>query len=379
MNLLGIHLTLLIGKTIPKPAAPLLMEALQAVEVTLDDEDYSGFELTFQAGRSGPADLLDYALLSNPLLKPFNRVILIVRFALKPIVLMDGVITHQQLSPGAEPGAGTLTIKGKDVSVMMDLEEKPVEHTAQDESAIAKKIILAYSQYGLVPDVAPAPSAPPNPAERTPVQSCTDRAYLKETAERYGYKFYVTPGPAPKTSIAHWGPPERLGLPQRALSVNLGPETNVDSIRFTHDAEKPNLLAGDILDPFLNKRMPIQTFASTRLPLSKQFALVTRAAVRRKRFDQAAGKDFMQAMARAQGMTDASTDDVLQVTGELDALRYNGLLRPRGLVGLRGVGLSHDGLYYVKSVTHTIGRGQYKQSFTLTREGLGATLPVVIP
>jgi len=37
------------------------------------------------------------------------------------------------------------------------------------------------------------------------------------------------------------------------------------------------------------------------------------------------------------------------------------------------------GLYYVKKVTHTIKAGQYKQKFTLTREGTGSTVPVVVP
>ena len=34
---------------------------------------------------------------------------------------------------------------------------------------------------------------------------------------------------------------------------------------------------------------------------------------------------------------------------------------------------------YVKSVNHSISRGQYKQRFTLTREGYGATVPAVLP
>ena len=44
---------------------------------------------------------------------------------------------------------------------------------------------------------------------------------------------------------------------------------------------------------------------------------------------------------------------------------------------MRGAGLAFDGLYYVKSVTHTIKRGEYKQSFTLARNGLISTLPRV--
>ena len=106
--------------------------------------------------------------------------------------------------------------------------------------------------------------------------------------------------------------------------------------------------------------------------------LVNQPNVRTTRFNSA-GLNVMQAFARAQGMTDASTDNVLTVTGELDAVRYGDLLQARGIVGLRGAGYNHDGFYYVKSVTHTIQRGSYKQRFTITREGLGSTTPVVRP
>lgn len=74
--LLGIHLTLLIGPTIAVPAPATMIEALTSVSVTHNDRGRSGFELTFQIGRSGPLDLIDFGLAQNPLLKPFNRVVL---------------------------------------------------------------------------------------------------------------------------------------------------------------------------------------------------------------------------------------------------------------------------------------------------------------
>jgi hypothetical protein len=119
-NFLGVQLTLLIGPTVAVPAPLLLSEALQSVEVTHSDEGRSGFQLVFQAGRDAQTGLIDYPLLSLPLLRPFNRVVLIVTFQGIPSVLMDGVITHQQLSPGTKPGTGQLTVTGEDVSVMMD-------------------------------------------------------------------------------------------------------------------------------------------------------------------------------------------------------------------------------------------------------------------
>jgi hypothetical protein len=377
MNLLGIHLTLLIGPTIPVPAPLMLIEALQSVEVTHSDEGRSGFQITFQMGRSGPQDLLDYPLLSIPLLKPCNRVILIVTFNATPRVLMDGIITNHQLSPSDDPGASTLTITGEDVSVMMDMEERPAEHPAQDEALIAKMIILRYAQYGLIPLVIQPPTIDqPDPTKRVPVQQQTDLEYLSDMAQRYGYVFYIIPGPAPLTNTAYWGPTIRTGMPQRALSVNMGPQTNVKSINFQNNALSPTLFSGNVQDSDTNQSMPVQTFTSTRPPLSSQPALLTQSCVRQRQFRAEAGLNTMQAFARVQGMTDASTD-VITVNGELDALRYGDLLQARGLVGLRGAGYNYDGKYYVKRVTHTIKKGEYSQRFSLTREGVGATSPMV--
>jgi hypothetical protein len=64
-------------------------------------------------------------------------------------------------------------------------------------------------------------------------------------------------------------------------------------------------------------------------------------------------------------------------TGTLNVVRYGQLLKARRLVGLRGVGEAFDGLYYVKSVTSTIKRGEFKQNFTLTRNGLISTVSKV--
>src|SRR5438874_8486394 len=43
-----------------------------------------------------------------------------------PRVLMDGMITDVQFSPSDRPGESRLTLTGEDVSLMMDLKQKPV-------------------------------------------------------------------------------------------------------------------------------------------------------------------------------------------------------------------------------------------------------------
>ncbi|MCZ6677471.1 MAG: hypothetical protein O7E52_09490, partial [Candidatus Poribacteria bacterium] len=333
-----------------------------------------------RVGRSGLLDLLDYNLLNLPSLRPFSRVILIVTFNATPRVLMDGIITHQELQPSNEPGDSILTVTGEDVSVMMDMEEKSVEHPAQDETVIANKIIAGYAQYGLIPTVIPPTVVdPPIPIERTPGQQETDLSYLNHMAARFGYVFYVTPGPLPMTNAAYWGPPKRLNIPQKALSVNMGSHTNVESINFQHDALAPTFVSGQLQDRLTNQSLPVETFASTRVPLASQPTWLVHYSNVRQTQLRKSGLNTMQAFARAQGKMDASMDEVVTATGALDALSYGGLLQARGLVGLRGVGYTYDGIYYVKKVTHKISKGEYKQDFTLTREGVGSITPVVRP
>ena len=381
MQVQNVHMTLMMGPTVAVPVPLPIVEALDSVEVSHSDQGRSGFQLTFLIGRTGQGDFVDYSLLLNPLFKPFNRVVIVVIFNLLPGVLMDGVITDIQFAPSNDPGQSRLTLTGEDVSLMMDLEQKQAEHPAQDETVIALKLIASYAQYGLIPAVMPPPVLdPPLPIERTPVQTQTDLGFLRSLAARHGYVFYVMPGPAPLTNTAWWGPPKRFDLPQPALSMNMGPATNVDSIRFQYSALSQSVYAGKVQDRQLNAALPYQTFATLRLPpFAALPAVVAQFPNVKKQALEDDGLTFTQALARAQGQTDASADNVLTATGELDAIRYGALLQPRGVVGLRGAGYLHDGLYYVKNVSHSIKRGQYKQRFTLSREGFGATVPAVLP
>lgn len=378
MSLLGLHLNLLIGPTVPLPVPPPILENLENIEVTHSDEGRSGFQVVFKGTRSRAA-FMDYPLFLNPQFRVGNRLILSVTFGPLPTVLMDGIITNQQLTPpqGSEPAVLTLT--GEDISFKMDQEEKSTEHPAQSDNIIAIKIILNYAVYGLIPLVIPPLALDvPLPVDRIPVQQATDLAYLGELAARHAYVFYVMPGPVIGTNTAYWGPPIRVGVPQRALSVNLGPESNVETISFENNASEVTTAQGTVQDRTSNQQLPVMSFATTRPPLALNNALFNKATARVERFRAGSGQTVAQAMAQAQAVTDA-TSDVVKVEGELNTAAYGAPLRARGLVGLRGAGLSYDGLYYVQKVTHTIRAGEYKQKFSLTREGTGSTIPVVIP
>jgi hypothetical protein len=158
----------------------------------------------------------------------------------------------------------------------------------------------------------------------------------------------------------------------------MGADSNVLSIDFQNNGLAPQTVSGSVQDRNTNTAVPIQTFASTRVPLASQPAWATQSHVREKAF-RTSSATTSQAMAAAQAEMDKSQDAVVTASGELDALRYEALLKPRGLVGVRGVGYSYDGLYYVKQVSHSIASGRYRQRFNLERDGSGALTPVVVP
>jgi len=366
MNLLGVHLQLLIGKSIPTPVPAKLSEALKDVEVTHGDDGPSVFQLKFQVGRSGPLDLQDYGLLSNPLLQPLNRVIVIVHFAIAPQVLMDGIITDIQLTPGDQPGADILTITGEDVSVMMDRDEQSRAFPATADFDAVKQIIqnINYGQYGFIlPRQPENPTAlsPPNTTEQNRQQpmNMTDRAYLKELAGLYNYVFYITPGPTPGANTVHWGPKEYSTTPQSDLSVKMGPFSNVDSINFQYNALSPQRVQ-------YTERGESNTISSP----SKDRIQLARNVAEAWRLTNLTGFSC-RAATQAQSAVDNSSENTVTVKGELNVIRYNGILNPRGLVNLRGVGDTYGGKYYVKTVSHKISKGHYGQSFTLKREGTG--------
>jgi hypothetical protein len=157
----------------------------------------------------------------------------------------------------------------------------------------------------------------------------------------------------------------------------MGEFTNVNSIDFQTNAFQPTTVTGSIQDPTSGTSFDIPSLTSLRPGLASQSgADLTQGNVASKQLRDS-GLSVVEALIKAQAVTDGSSDAVT-VSGELDALRYGDVLRARHLVGLRGVGQSYDGLYYVKKVVHTVSRCTYKQNFTLTREGLGSTVSTVI-
>jgi hypothetical protein len=368
---LGVRLQLLIGPTVPLPAPYPVMDALTSLTVTNRDTERDGFQMNFSLGKDS---LVDYGLLLNGYFDPPNRVIIMVFIGVLPQVLIDGIITSHQVVPSNKPGESTLVVTGEDISLQLDLEEKSATYPNQPDFLIVTRLIASYATYGLVPVVTPTTDVPIE-TDRVPTQQGTDLTYIRQLAKDNGFVFYIEPTLVPGVNTAYWGPENRLGLPQPALTMNMGSDTNVDTpINFSFNALGPATPEVTIVEPMTKLAISIPLPSGLRPPLASRPAASLRKTVAR----DTANLNPLQAALKAVSSATESADAVT-ATGDLDAVRYGQALRPRRLVGIRGVGYSYDGNYYVKEVTHRIKRGEYKQGFTLTREGRGSLTPMVVP
>jgi hypothetical protein len=304
-----------------------------------------------------------------------RRVIVAVVIDGREEVLVDGVITRQELTVSPEPGQTRLSITGLDLSQMMDL----IDFSGFPFPAVPIEgrvaIMLAkYAMYGIVPTVVPSVlMAVPNPLQRIPSQRGTDLAYLRRLAAEVGYTFHVQPGPQVGLSFAYWGPEVKVGEVQPALTCNMGPHDSVDSLTLGLDGIQKSLFVFYVQQPDtrLPIPVPVPDIGPLNPPLGPQPVLplsFTKLDLAEREGDDDATAKHDVATAVMRGLARASQRaDVVSGSGSLRVSRYGRVLRPRKLVGVRGAGLTYDGLYYVKSVSHSIQRGEYTQSFRLTR------------
>jgi hypothetical protein len=378
----SVQLTLMMGPVFPVTVPRVVLDSLAEVEVKIDDVGQSGFQLIFSIDKQSPLQILFLLTGGLPLL--FMRVILVATVNGVASVLIDGVITNNQISPGDKGSNSTLTITGKDLTAVMDQSNwSGFPFPACPREARVAIMLAKYALFGIIPLIIPSVMIDiPLPIDQIPSQQGTDYKYICSMAAEVGYVFYVSAGPQPGTNTAYWGPQVKVGPVQPALSSDLDAYTNVESLHFNFDQEKNKIPLVYIYNQETGISIPIPIPPITPLnpPLGAIPPLPTnlippdlkpfREDVSKMPIPQAIMIGLAQAAQNAEAVT---------CEGSLDVTRYGGVLQARQLVGVRGAGPAFDGLYYVKSVTHKIKRGEYKQNFTLTRNGLVSTVQTVSP
>jgi hypothetical protein len=362
----GVSLTLYSGTVTTSPVAREVIDALTSVEVTSATEGPSGFQLSFTLSQRSP---LHREFLIKAGTNPLLRMIIVVTIQGSPDVLMDGVITNHQVSPGSQPGESILTMTGEDLSKVMDLIDlSGLPFPAMPANARVLAILAKYALFGVIPAVVPSPYLDVVlPTLLIPAQDGTDLQYIQSLAKKTGYVFYVDPGPKRGMSTAYWGPPVMWGKEQPALNYDMDAHRNVESLNMgfdTANATMPVVYVQNTLTKF-----PIPVPIPKINPLRKPMALVPPSITKFTPLRDTAKLPVVNALLL--GVAEAAkSSDAVSGSGSLDVVRYGRILKARKLVGVRGAGEAFDGLYFVKSVTSTLKRGEFKQSFQLSRNGL---------
>jgi len=393
---------LLLGTTTPSAPPEAVTAAVRTLEVIQSSRCPSGFRVSFAAPRYDPDDQTgtEYPLLATGLLDPFVRVQVLVQppDSILPTVLMDGFITRQELTVGAD-GATTITVIGEDVSVKMDLIEISAEFQNLADSAIVTQILGNYSSLGVTPSVT-APTGESAPQSWVPQQNCTDRYYVQMLAARHGFLFYVLPGATAGMNTAYWGPQVTSGSAQKALTTNMSMANNLRSLTLTYDALAPTITYGSVLDLTQSPAAavpvaigsassvfgfaatgPIPSAVSSVATTPSSFTSQLSTLSSRGTLFLHPGLSATDAQNLAQAKTNRSAQEVVVVEGEVDSSKYGSVLQAAGLVDLRGVGGRYDGTYFVKQVNHSFSFDDanltYFQKFVLVREGVGSTIQAV--
>lgn len=370
----GIHLSLFIGP-VPIPAPREAVEALVSARVEAGSGDtQGGFELVFELPPRSPLRTL-FLVTGGGGGVPLMRVTLVVTLGARAESVIDGMATEVSMQPGVG-GVGRITVRGKDMSALMDVVElSGVPYPAMTPSVRVLLMLAKYAALGVIPMVVPSiVDAPPLPTDRIPLQRGTDYKYIQKLAQDVGYVFYLEPGPAPGTSTAYWGPEIRVGIPQPALTAGMDAKTNVEDLSFAFDRERKTMPIVYFQERFSKTGIPvpIPDVSPLNPPLGLLPPLPPKLELLADTAHLGPAESLMRGLAFA-----GQHSDCVSGTGKLDVTRYGRLLKSRALVGVRGAGLPYDGLFYVKSVTHEIERGSYKQSFALARNGILPTVPAV--
>ena len=345
------------------PAPPPIVDAVEEIVVDSSLEQASAVRVRLGIAQT---DLGDWTTLTEDLFRPLVPLTVRVQTGLLPEALITGYVAKQQVEYGDVAGTSTLEVSGLDATLLMNLEEKVTPWPNLPDGAIAAAI---FGQHALVPMVQPTPPSLVEP-EGTTIQRGTDIRFLRRLARRNGFDCYVQPEPVTGIDQGFFRPRQVVGLPQAVLNVSLGGETNVASFRVRYDMTQPTSVVAAGLDTTTKAPQPALAPVSINPPMGIEPTLtrVLPPPIVRPADTGLVRTSELQALA--QGIVDTSSFAIV-AEGEVGA--DVGVLRPGGIVNVRGAGRLYNGSYFVTRVTHTITREDYRQRFEARRNAATMT------
>ncbi len=356
----GAVYTLLIDEV---PAPEPLVEAIEEVAVECSLEEASALRIRFgiSATETGDWSTLD--------LDPF-RPLTPLQLRLQcgtglPEALINAYVTQQRVKY-AEGGESTLEVTALDATYAMNLEENVAAWQNLTDDAIASAI---FGRRAIVPRVDPTPPVLSDP-EGTTIQRGTDIRFLRRLARRNGFDCYVQPEPLTGVDVGHFHKRVLTGMPQAVLSVQMGTETNVCALDVRYELTRATAVNASGLDVLTKTPQPAVAPVALEQPLGLEGTLLRQTKAPLLRPADTALPRTAELQRAAQAIVDRSA---WAVVAEGTAGGDVPLLRPGGLVSIRGAGRLYNGSYFLTRVRHTIQAGSVDQHFEAIRNAVVET------
>jgi phage protein D len=357
----GIAFTILIGFA---PAPPEVIDAVQEIQIESSTEMASVFRLRLGIAQTA---LGDWTLLQQDPFRPLTPLSIRVSNRLGiPEALINGYVSNQRVTYSSQPGESVLEVTGLDATLLMNLQEKVMPWPNMPDSAIAAAI---FGQYALLPRLQPTSPQLVEP-EGTTTQRGTDIRFLRRLARRNGFECYVQPEPLSGVDMGFFQPPQLTGLPQAVLNVNMGPETNVLDFSVNYDMAAPTTAVAAGIDVTTKAVQPALAPVSAQAPLGIEPSLLRVVPPPVVRVADTGLMRAGELQPAVQAIADRASFAVV-ASGSVDS--EVGVLRPGGLVNVRGLGRVFNGSYYLTSVAHTINRQGHVQRFQARRNAVQMT------
>lgn len=343
-------------------APPELVDALQRLEVEEHADMASIMRLTVAVAVA--PDGGSWTVVDDGIFSRFSELALSIKVGSDdPEPVLTAYVIETRTVFAESPGESSVDVVAMDATALMNLEEKVRPWPNMADSDIAQAI---FGEYGLRPVVE---SAEPTRQEDdvVSIQRGTDAQFLKLLAARNGFDLFVSSGAGGVEG--HFHPPKLDEAPQGVLTVGFGGAANVARLTVTNDALRPTVADAGHMAAESGEDQSGSADAASLPDLGG--ASVLPGPKRRTTLLSGTGVvDTAQLQTFAQGVVDRSTWSV-RAEGELSTMRYEGVLRARRPVSVRGVGLTLSGPYYVERVLHAFTEEGYSQQFTLRRNALG--------
>lgn len=357
----GAAYTLLLGH-VPAPAP--LVDAVQEITIDASIEEASVLRVRFGITKTA---IGDWSILDLDPFRPLLPLgVRIQRGIGPPEAVINGFVTHHQVTYSDRPGGSSLGVTAMDATFTMNMTEKVTPWPNMPDAAIASAI---FGQNALIPQVDPTSPVLIEP-EGTTTQRGTDIRFLRRLALRNGFDCYVQPEPLSGLDVGHFGARKLVGLPQAVLNVSFGGDTNVSGFTVRYELAKPTMAIATQLDTTSKTPQPGLAPASLLAPLGLEPTLLRELPPGMVRPVGSGVTHAGDLQAAARGIVDRSTWAVIcEGTVGADV----GVLRPGGLVAIRGAGRVYNGNWFVTRVRHTLGAGHFEQHFEAARNAVTET------